>query len=150
MLNLGCCYFLYPFPSPSCFNFQILFWSFHLWWSKHELPLCCLISSVFSDILSFDLLLISDICWHTAGGLGHGVAHAVFFCLGLLTPAFGPATYYVEKCSKMPFFLVSGKGNLLFRSFLFDSFGNSFWVPCIIDLQQTFYSWKILSTNTKV
>ncbi|CAK9161126.1 unnamed protein product [Ilex paraguariensis] len=43
----------------------------------------------------------------TAGGLGHGVAHAVFFCLSLLTPAFGPATFYVEKCSQIPFFLVS-------------------------------------------
>lgn len=42
-----------------------------------------------------------------AGGLGHGVAHAVFFCISLLTPAFGPATYYVEKCSQIPFFLVS-------------------------------------------
>ncbi|KAH7851917.1 hypothetical protein Vadar_018311 [Vaccinium darrowii] len=42
-----------------------------------------------------------------AGGLGHGLAHAVFFCISLLTPAFGPATYYVEKCSQIPFFLVS-------------------------------------------
>lgn len=47
--------------------------------------------------------------WFTAGGMGHGVAHAVFFCISLLTPAFGPATYYVEKCSQIPFFLVSGK-----------------------------------------
>lgn len=58
-------------------------------------------------------------CLHAAGGLGHGVAHAVFFCLGLLTPSFGPATYYVEKCSKIPFFLVSGKRNLLFLSSTF-------------------------------
>ncbi|GMH18198.1 hypothetical protein Nepgr_020039 [Nepenthes gracilis] len=42
-----------------------------------------------------------------AGGLGHGVAHAVFFCLSLLTPAFGPATYYADRCSWIPFFLVS-------------------------------------------
>ncbi|GAB4842957.1 hypothetical protein Ancab_012935 [Ancistrocladus abbreviatus] len=42
-----------------------------------------------------------------AGGLGHGVAHAVFFCISLLTPAFGPATYFAERCSQMPFFLVS-------------------------------------------
>ncbi|XP_058181572.1 gamma-secretase subunit APH1-like isoform X1 [Rhododendron vialii] len=42
-----------------------------------------------------------------AGGLGHGVAHAVFFCISLLTPAFGSATFYVEKCSQIPFFLVS-------------------------------------------
>ncbi|KAH9301854.1 hypothetical protein KI387_013437, partial [Taxus chinensis] len=40
-----------------------------------------------------------------AGGLGHGVAHAVFFCLSLLTPAFGPATFYVDSCNQMPFFL---------------------------------------------
>ncbi|KAJ6677670.1 GAMMA-SECRETASE SUBUNIT APH-1 [Salix viminalis] len=42
-----------------------------------------------------------------AGGLGHGVAHAVFFCISLLTPAFGPATFFVDKCSQLPFFLVS-------------------------------------------
>ncbi|KAF5465327.1 hypothetical protein F2P56_015346 [Juglans regia] len=42
-----------------------------------------------------------------AGGLGHGVAHAVFFCLSLLTPAFGPATFFVDRCSQIPFFLVS-------------------------------------------
>ncbi|KAL2488988.1 Gamma-secretase subunit APH1-like [Forsythia ovata] len=42
-----------------------------------------------------------------AGGMGHGVAHAVFFCLSLLTPSFGPGTYYMEKCSQMSFFLVS-------------------------------------------
>ncbi|KAE9450529.1 hypothetical protein C3L33_17564, partial [Rhododendron williamsianum] len=45
---------------------------------------------------------------YAAGGLGHGVAHAVFFCISLLTPAFGSATFYVEKCSQIPFFLVSG------------------------------------------
>lgn len=44
-----------------------------------------------------------------AGGLGHGVAHAVFFCISLLTPAFGPATYFVDRCSKVPFFLLSGE-----------------------------------------
>ncbi|KAL5703027.1 hypothetical protein ACHQM5_028171 [Ranunculus cassubicifolius] len=42
-----------------------------------------------------------------AGGLGHGVAHSIFFCLSLLTPSFGRATYYVDKCSHAPFFLVS-------------------------------------------
>ncbi|XP_021910096.1 gamma-secretase subunit APH1-like isoform X1 [Carica papaya] len=41
-----------------------------------------------------------------AGGLGHGLAHAVFFCLSLLTPAFGPATFFVDRCSQIPFFLV--------------------------------------------
>ncbi|XP_054814079.1 gamma-secretase subunit APH1-like isoform X1 [Prosopis cineraria] len=42
-----------------------------------------------------------------AGGLGHGVAHAVFFCLSLLTPAFGPATFFSDRCSQIPFFLLS-------------------------------------------
>ncbi|KAA8531389.1 hypothetical protein F0562_006115 [Nyssa sinensis] len=42
-----------------------------------------------------------------AGGLGHGLAHAVFFCVSLLTPAFGPATFFVDKCSQLRFFLVS-------------------------------------------
>ncbi|KAK1411528.1 hypothetical protein QVD17_38078 [Tagetes erecta] len=49
-----------------------------------------------------------------AGGLGHGVAHAVFFCLGLLTPSFGPATFYVDKCSYAPFFLISAIISLAF------------------------------------
>lgn len=48
---------------------------------------------------------------YAAGGLGHGVAHAVFFCLSLLTPAFGPATFYVDRCSRIPFFLVSGESS---------------------------------------
>eukprot|EP00252_Welwitschia_mirabilis_P025342 TRINITY_DN7876_c0_g1_i2.p1 TRINITY_DN7876_c0_g1~~TRINITY_DN7876_c0_g1_i2.p1 ORF type:complete len:162 (-),score=21.43 TRINITY_DN7876_c0_g1_i2:233-718(-) len=42
-----------------------------------------------------------------AGGLGHGIAHAVFFCLSLATPAFGPGTFYVNNCKQMPFFLVA-------------------------------------------
>lgn len=50
-----------------------------------------------------------------AGGLGHGIAHAVFFCLSLLTPAFGSATFYVHSCSQMPLFLVAA---LLSLSFL--------------------------------
>ncbi|KAH0905717.1 hypothetical protein HID58_037544, partial [Brassica napus] len=49
-----------------------------------------------------------------SGGLSHGVAHAVFFCLSLLTPAFGPATFYVDICSKVPFFLVSATIALAF------------------------------------
>lgn len=62
----------------------------------------------FADRVSKPRLFMTDkMQIALAGGLGHGVAHAVFFCLGLLTPAFGPATYYVEKCSKIPFFLVS-------------------------------------------
>lgn len=59
----------------------------------------------------------------TAGGLGHGLAHAVFFCLSLLTPSFGPATFYVDKCSYAPFFLISGTcllyANSLFFNFYF-------------------------------
>lgn len=50
-----------------------------------------------------------------AGGLGHGIAHAVFFCLSLLTPSFGKATFYVDSCSQMPLFLVAA---LLSLSFL--------------------------------
>ncbi|MCL7043243.1 hypothetical protein MKW94_015028 [Papaver nudicaule] len=63
----------------------------------------------FADRVSKPRLYLTDkMQIALAGGLGHGVAHAVFFCLSLLTPACGPATFYVEKCSSMPFFLVSG------------------------------------------
>ncbi|KAM7253038.1 hypothetical protein ACFE04_008748 [Oxalis oulophora] len=62
----------------------------------------------FADRIAKPRLLLSDkMEIALAGGLGHGVAHAVFFCLSLLTPAFGPATYFVDKCSQVPFFLVS-------------------------------------------
>lgn len=62
----------------------------------------------FADRVSKPRLFLTDkMQIALAAGLGHGVAHAVFFCLGLLTPAFGPATFYVEKCSRIPFFLVS-------------------------------------------
>ncbi|KAI3965179.1 hypothetical protein MKX01_027670 [Papaver californicum] len=62
----------------------------------------------FADRVSKPRLYLTDkMQIALAGGLGHGVAHAVFFCLSLLTPAFGPATFYVERCSSMPFFLVS-------------------------------------------
>jgi hypothetical protein len=44
----------------------------------------------------------------TASGVGHGAAHAVFFGLSVIVPAFGPATYYTESCKQMPFFLVAG------------------------------------------
>ncbi|KAI3746592.1 hypothetical protein L6452_09028 [Arctium lappa] len=63
---------------------------------------------------------VADYLYHlfhivrTAGGLGHGVAHAVFFCLSLLTPSFGPATFYVDKCSYAPFFLISAIISLAF------------------------------------
>lgn len=40
-----------------------------------------------------------------AGGLGHGGVHSAIFFLSLLTPSLGPATYYSDKCSHMPFFL---------------------------------------------
>ncbi|KAH9574928.1 hypothetical protein CY35_01G085500 [Sphagnum magellanicum] len=55
-----------------------------------------------------------------ASGLGHGIAHSVFFCLSLLTPAFGPATYYVDSCVRMPLFLVAAftaLGFLLLHTF---------------------------------
>ncbi|GAV90070.1 Aph-1 domain-containing protein [Cephalotus follicularis] len=66
------------------------------------------ILDAFADKIAKPRLLLTDkLLIALAGGLGHGVAHAVFFCISLLTPAFGPATYFVEKCSKIPFFLVS-------------------------------------------
>ncbi|PSS35867.1 Gamma-secretase subunit APH1-like [Actinidia chinensis var. chinensis] len=62
----------------------------------------------FADKVSKPRLFLTDkMQIALAAGLGHGVAHAVFFCLSLLTPAFGPATFYVEKCSQLPFFLIS-------------------------------------------
>ncbi|AQK69902.1 Gamma-secretase subunit APH1-like [Zea mays] len=64
----------------------------------------------FADRISKPRLRLTDkMLISLAGGLGHGVAHAVFFCLSLLTPAFGRATFYTERCSKLPFFLTSGK-----------------------------------------
>ncbi|KAH1096110.1 hypothetical protein J1N35_013031 [Gossypium stocksii] len=65
------------------------------------------ILDAFADRVSKPRLYLTDkIQIALAGGLGHGVAHAVFFCLSLLTPAFGPATYFVDRCSQIPFFLV--------------------------------------------
>ncbi|XP_030939346.1 gamma-secretase subunit APH1-like isoform X2 [Quercus lobata] len=62
----------------------------------------------FADKVSKPRLFMTDkMQISLAGGLGHGVAHAVFFCLSLLTPAFGPATFFVDRCSQIPFFLVS-------------------------------------------
>ncbi|XP_073014108.1 gamma-secretase subunit APH1-like [Typha latifolia] len=62
----------------------------------------------FADRVSKPRLFLTDkMQIALAGGLGHGVAHAVFFCLSLLTPAFGPATFYVDRCSHIPIFLVS-------------------------------------------
>ncbi|KAG9447075.1 hypothetical protein H6P81_013203 [Aristolochia fimbriata] len=61
----------------------------------------------FADRVSKPRLFVTDkLLIALAAGLGHGVAHAVFFCLSLLTPAFGPATFYVDRCSRLPFFLV--------------------------------------------
>ncbi|KAK4390321.1 Gamma-secretase subunit APH1-like, partial [Sesamum angolense] len=69
----------------------------------------------FADRVSKPRLVITDkMQIALAGGMGHGVAHAVFFCISLLTPAFGSATYYVEKCSRIPFFLVSAMIALAF------------------------------------
>ncbi|KAL7176865.1 hypothetical protein ACSBR2_030244 [Camellia fascicularis] len=68
------------------------------------------ILDAFADRVSKPRLFLTDkMEIALAGGMGHGVAHAVFFCLSLLTPAFGPATFYVDKCSQIPFFLVSEK-----------------------------------------
>ncbi|KAG6554329.1 hypothetical protein Mapa_004245 [Marchantia paleacea] len=55
-----------------------------------------------------------------AFGLGHGLAHVIFFCVALLTPAFGPATLYVNSCTQMPFFMMAaltGLGFLLIHTF---------------------------------
>ncbi|XVE81160.1 hypothetical protein DITRI_Ditri15bG0040200 [Diplodiscus trichospermus] len=69
----------------------------------------------FADRVSKPRLYLTDkMQIALAGGLGHGVAHAVFFCLSLLTPAFGPATYFVDRCSQIPFFLVSATIALAF------------------------------------
>eukprot|EP00850_Spirogloea_muscicola_P009376 SM000052S17768 [mRNA] locus=s52:560690:570889:- [translate_table: standard] len=38
-------------------------------------------------------------------GFGHGLAHSLLFFLSLMTPAMGPATYYVSACPQMPIFL---------------------------------------------
>ncbi|KAK8921568.1 Gamma-secretase subunit APH1-like [Platanthera zijinensis] len=66
------------------------------------------ILDLFADRTSKRRLFLTDkLQIALAGGLGHGVAHAVFFCLSLLTPAFGRATYFVERCSHMPFSLIS-------------------------------------------
>ncbi|XP_050373405.1 gamma-secretase subunit APH1-like [Argentina anserina] len=62
----------------------------------------------FADRVSKPRLYLTDkMQIALAGGLGHGVAHAVFFCVSLLTPAFGPGTFFVDRCSKIPFFLLS-------------------------------------------
>ncbi|KAG8655475.1 gamma-secretase subunit APH1-like isoform X3 [Manihot esculenta] len=69
------------------------------------------ILDAFADRVSKPRLFLTDkMLIALAGGLGHGVAHAVFFCLSLLTPAFGPATFFVDSCSQIPFFLVSDTG----------------------------------------
>ncbi|KAI5658103.1 hypothetical protein M9H77_26896 [Catharanthus roseus] len=79
---------------------RILFWRVYM---KLEDIL-----DAFADRVSKPRLFLTDkMQIALAGGFGHGVAHAVFFCLSLLTPSFGPATFYVEKCSQIPFFLVS-------------------------------------------
>lgn len=66
------------------------------------------ILDAFADRVSKPRLFLTDkMQIALAGGLGHGGAHAVFFCLSLLTPAFGRATFFVDRCSEIPFFLIS-------------------------------------------
>ncbi|KAK3204461.1 hypothetical protein Dsin_018507 [Dipteronia sinensis] len=73
------------------------------------------ILDAFADRVSKPRLFLTDkMQIALAGGLGHGVAHAVFFCLSLLTPAFGPATFFVDRCAQIPFFLVSAQIALAF------------------------------------
>lgn len=79
---------------------RVFLWRLYKWMEE--------VLNAFADRVSKPRLYITDkMQIALAGGMGHGVAHAVFFCISLLTPAFGPATYYVEKCSQIPFFLVS-------------------------------------------
>ncbi|XP_039132977.1 gamma-secretase subunit APH1-like [Dioscorea cayenensis subsp. rotundata] len=79
---------------------RVLFWKLY---KKLEGML-----DAFADRISKPRLVLADkMLISLTGGLGHGVAHAVFFSLSLLTPAFGPATFFIDKCSSMPFFLVS-------------------------------------------
>ncbi|KAK9672269.1 hypothetical protein RND81_12G088000 [Saponaria officinalis] len=85
-----------------CFQeaFRILFWKAY---QRLEVLL-----DAFADRVSKPRLFLTDkMQIALAGGLGHGLAHAVFFCVSLLTPAFGPATYHSDRCTTMPFFLVS-------------------------------------------
>ncbi|KAJ8458157.1 hypothetical protein OPV22_031083 [Ensete ventricosum] len=79
---------------------RLIFWKLY---KKLEVILDAFAEEKFRSRLSWtDKMQIA-----LAGGLGHGVAHAVFFCLSLLTPSFGPATFFVDRCSHMPLFLVS-------------------------------------------
>ncbi|RVW28590.1 Gamma-secretase subunit APH1-like [Vitis vinifera] len=72
------------------------------------------ILDAFADRVSKPRLFLTDkMQIALAGGLGHGGAHAVFFCLSLLTPAFGRATFFVDRCSRIPFFLISGESIFL-------------------------------------
>ncbi|WOL11272.1 gamma-secretase subunit APH1-like [Canna indica] len=79
---------------------RLIFWKLY---KRLEVVLDAFAEEKFRTRLSWtDKMLIA-----LAGGLGHGVAHAVFFCLSLLTPSFGPATFYADRCSRIPFFFVS-------------------------------------------
>lgn len=89
---------------------------------------------IVNNNMCFLIKYILDI--FTAGGLGHGVAHAVFFCISLLTPAFGPATYFVDRCSRVPFFLLSGEFPhcwLLYACIwiIWDFTASNFWKICL-------------------
>ncbi|CAN0923011.1 Gamma-secretase subunit APH1-like [Linum grandiflorum] len=86
---------------------RILFWKIYMRLED--------ILDAFADRLSKPRLYPTDkMLIALAGGLGHGVAHAVFFCLSVLTPAFGPATFFTDRCSRLPFFLVSSMIALAF------------------------------------
>ncbi|GAQ90906.1 Hypothetical membrane protein [Klebsormidium nitens] len=51
---------------------------------------------------------------YLASGLGHGLAHSAMFFLALLTPTLGAATYYLEGCPEVPFFLAAVLASLGF------------------------------------
>ncbi|KAK6266155.1 hypothetical protein QUC31_016992 [Theobroma cacao] len=102
-LTLRLCYLQKTLPdphSPLQEGLRLLFWKVYKRLED--------ILDAFADRVSKPRLYLTDkMQIALAGGLGHGVAHAVFFCVSLLTPAFGPATYFVDRCSQIPFFLVS-------------------------------------------
>eukprot|EP00245_Coleochaete_scutata_P003433 TRINITY_DN1505_c0_g3_i1.p1 TRINITY_DN1505_c0_g3~~TRINITY_DN1505_c0_g3_i1.p1 ORF type:complete len:263 (-),score=13.09 TRINITY_DN1505_c0_g3_i1:54-842(-) len=60
------------------------------------------------------LSVIDRIQMLLAIGWGHGGVHSAIFFLSLLTPALGPATFYVDACPQLPLFLVAALMSLAF------------------------------------
>ncbi|XP_024393748.1 gamma-secretase subunit APH1-like isoform X1 [Physcomitrium patens] len=87
--------------------FRLLYWHLYLKIEKYLNVLATKLSKPQCNYL--DRLEIA-----LASGVGHGLAHAVFFGLSIIAPAFGPATYYTSSCKQMPLFLVSALSSLAF------------------------------------